>query len=214
MKKIIAIPLLLVFLCAVPAYGGQPTQTLKVGLDELLTVLKDPQYATEEGVSDEHLEALRGVVFNFFDFGELTRRAVGKTWTTFTDDQRERLVKVFTKLLEKTYIRKLNTQFLEELNGFDGKSIQYLEEKVQGKLAMVNTKLKLTDKELAVDFKLISKQDKWWVYDIIGEGLTLLGIYKDDFRSALLKQTPDELIASLEQRIKDIEAGRADAQAQ
>ena len=205
---------ILVLLFAVPARAGTPTEALKDGINKLIVVLKDPQYTTENGVTDDHLAALRQVVYEFFDFGELTRRAVGKTWTTFTPEQREKLTKTFTKLLEKTYIRKLNSEFIKELNGFSIDSVKILEEKVQGNLSMVNSKLLLTDKELAVDFKLINKQDKWWVYDIIGEGLTLLGIYKDDFRSALLKQTPDELIASLEQRIKDIEASRADEPAQ
>lgn len=211
MKKIFLLPMLLLML-AVPAQAETtPTATLKVALDELLVVLRDTQYKTDQGLTDEHLEALRHVVYNFFDFRELTRRAVGKTWKTFTPEQQEGMTAAFKDLLEKTYIRKLNTEFLGELDNFSGDSVQYLGEKVKGKLAMVNSKLKLTDKELAVDFRLINKQEKWWVYDIIGEGLTLLGIYRDEFRNALLKQTPDELIESLRKRVKDIEARREDA---
>ncbi len=212
-KRIISILLLTVFLAA-PAHAESPTQALKTGLDDLLLVLKDPAYAHEEGVSQANLEVLREVVFSFFDFRELTRRAVGKTWNTFSVEQRGKLTTVFTKLLEKTYIKKLNTEFIKEFDNFESESIKFKEEKIQGKLAMVYTILCLTDKELSVDFKLIRKQEKWWVYDIIGEGLTLLGIYKDEFRSVLLKKTPDELISDIEQRIKKIEEGQEDATAQ
>lgn len=213
--RIILPALLLLLLAAGPAQAGQPIQTLKDGLDELLVVLKDPQYTLgEEGVSEKQLDALRDVVFSFFDFRELTRRAVGKTWLTFTPEQQEELTKTFTKLLEKTYILKLNQEFLNELETFNVDSIDFLEEKIRGNLAMVNTTLHLSDKDLAVDFKLIRKQERWWVYDIIGEGLTLLGIYRDEFRSALLKQTPDELIASLKERIASIEQKREETAAE
>ncbi len=214
MKRLIISTLLLSVFLAAPAYAGPPTQALKAGLDDLLLVLKDPVYASEEGVSKAKLEALREVVFDFFDFRELTRRAVGKTWKIFSVEQRGKLTTVFTKLLEKTYIRKLNTEFIQDLDSFELESVNFLEEKVQGDLAMVYTVLSLTDKELSVDFKLIKKQEKWWVYDIIGEGLTLLGIYKDEFRSVLLKKTVDDLISSIEQRIEEIEEGREDATAQ
>lgn len=213
MKRIFVLALLFA-LFALPARAQGPTDTLKVGLDQLMVVLRDPQYNTEAGLTTDHLAALREVVYDFFDFEELTRRAVGKTWNTFTPEQREGLTAALKDLLEKTYIRKLNTEFLQELESFQSESVKYLGEKIKGRLAMVNANLVLPDKEIAVDFKLINKQEKWWVYDIIGEGLTLLGIYRDEFRNALLNQSPDDLIDSLRQRVIDIEAGREDAKAQ
>ncbi|MGE4505670.1 MAG: phospholipid-binding protein MlaC [Desulfovibrionaceae bacterium] len=217
MKKIIqplktamlAAMLAAMLLFAATAHAGTPTEALKTGLDKLISVLKDPQYEhPEQGVYDEQLEALRSSVHGFFDFRELTRRAVGRTWLQFTPEQQDRLTATFTTLLEKTYIRKLNKDFLQELNNFSVDSIDFTSEQIKGNLAMVNSTLHLTDKDLAVDFRLINKQETWWVYDVIGEGLTLLGIYRDEFRNALLNQTPDELIASLEERIKAVEKNR------
>ncbi|MEF2143840.1 MAG: ABC transporter substrate-binding protein [Desulfovibrionaceae bacterium] len=199
--------LLLVLLCSAPALAGQPSQDLREGLDRVLAILQDTSYDTTEGVSQKQVDAMREVVYTFVDFRELTKRAVGRPWLNFTDTQRNDLTAVFTELLEKTYLRKLNTEYLGELKSFSPDSISYLDEQVKGDKAMVYTRFQLSDKPLDVNFRMI-KKDKWWAYDVIGEGLTLLGIYKDEFKNVLVNQSADDLINILRDKIKAIEEGR------
>ncbi len=208
MKKCIFLTAFLLCCTVLPAQATSPTETLQQGIGRLMTVLRDPAYDLEAGLSDKHLEALCHVAYSFFDFNELTRRCVGRVWKTFSPKQRTDLATAFRELLEKTYIRKLNTDCLQELKGFTEDSIRFKSEQIQGSLAMVNTVFSLTDKELNVSFRLINKNGTWYAYDLIGEGLTLMGIYKDEFRNALLRQTPEELTASLQQRKLAVENKR------
>ncbi|SKA97224.1 phospholipid transport system substrate-binding protein [Paucidesulfovibrio gracilis DSM 16080] len=215
MKRcIITTLMLLVLACAAGAAQAKtPTQTLETALDQLLAILQDPRYDTTDGISEDHLSALRDEVENFFDFRELTKRAVGRPWLNFTDQQRDELTSVFKKLLEKTYLRKLNTEYLNELAAFDEDSIVFLDERVKGDKAMVYARFQLTDKPLDVNFRLIEREGHWWTYDVIGEGLTLLGIYQDEFKNVLVNQTPDDLIRLLEDKITALDEKREEQSA-
>lgn len=210
MKRILTTLLLLAALLAfaAPALAQGPTDTLKAGLDGILAILQDPRYDTSQGISQEQLDVLRDSVHQFFDFQELTKRAVGRPWLNFTPEQRTSLTQVFTELLEKTYLRKLNTEYLTELAAFKKESILFLDEQIKGNKAMVYARLMLTDKPLDVNFRLIERNGKWWAYDVIGEGLTLLGIYQDEFKNILVNKTPDDLIAILKDKIKAIDENR------
>ncbi|MGE4292744.1 MAG: phospholipid-binding protein MlaC [Desulfovibrio sp.] len=207
MKRIFTILVLLgaIATSADAAWAQTPTETLKAGLDSVLAILQDPRYDTSQGISEDHLDAMRNAVHQFFDFRELTKRAVGRPWTGFTDQQRNELTNVFTKLLEKTYLRKLNTEYLKELAEFKKESIVFLDEQIKGDKAMVYTRLQLTDKPLDVNFRLIERDGRWWTYDVIGEGLTLLGIYQDEFKNILVNKTPEDLISILKEKIQAID---------
>jgi phospholipid transport system substrate-binding protein len=207
MKRIIILLALLGVLVASAgiARAETPTETLKAGLDSVLAILQDPSYDTSHGISQEHLDAMRNAVHQFFDFRELTKRAVGRPWLNFTEQQRDDLTAVFTQLLEKTYLKKLNTEYLKELAEFKKESISFLDEQVKGNKAMVYTRLQLTDKPLDVNFRLIERDGRWWAYDVIGEGLTLLGIYQDEFKNVLIDKSPEDLIEILKAKIKAID---------
>lgn len=209
MKRIVpSLVLLAILLTAGVAQAQTPTETLKSALDSVLAILQDKRYDTSQGISQEHMETMRAEVHKFFDFQELTKRAVGRPWLNFTEPQREELTAVFTELLEKTYLRKLNTEYLNELAAFKKDSILFLDEQIKGDKAMVYARFQLTDKPLDVNFRLIERDGKWWAYDIIGEGLTLLGIYQDEFKNILMNQSPDNLITILKDKIKAIDEKR------
>ncbi|MGE4552615.1 MAG: phospholipid-binding protein MlaC [Desulfovibrionaceae bacterium] len=190
------------------AQAGVPTDTVRTGLDKLIAIVHDPRYTEAKLLGEDQVRQLSGAVAEFFDYGELTKRAVGPAWRGFTDAEREELTSTFRTLLEKTYIKKLEKSFLDELKAFSTDSVRFNDEKVKPPFAMVFTTFLLKDKQIEVNFRLIDKQGKWMVYDIIGEGLTLLGVYKDDFQAALAKMTPEEFVVQLQNKIKDVEAGK------
>lgn len=214
MKKrfFVILALLLMTFAANVAQAGMPTDTVKAGLDKLIAIVHDPKYADKNLLGEEQVRQLSAAVGEFFDYGELTKRAVGPAWKGFTDAEREELTSTFRTLLEKTYIKKLEKSFIDELKAFSTDSVRFNDEKVKPPFAMVFTTFMLKDKQIEVNFRLIDKDGTWMVYDIIGEGLTLLGVYKDDFQSALAKMTPEEFVVQLQNKIKDVEAGKLDDQ--
>ena len=212
MKNIVSLFLLacLFIASAQAAMSGTPTQTLKEGLDRLVTIVHDPVYDLEGTLPEEQVERLSEAVSHYFDYRELTKRAVGRAWLSFTPKQQQDMIAAFRGLLEKTYLKKLETKFLDELKAFDTESIIYHDEKIKGDKAMVFTTFNLSDSSLEVNFRLVNQNDGWMIYDIIGEGVTLLGVYKDDFQAALVKMTPEEFVEELKRKTQDVVEGKVE----
>ena len=51
--------------------------------------------------------------------------------------------------------------------------------------------------DIAVDYRLIKKSDKWKVYDIIFDGISLMKNYRADFREHVSESGIESLIISL-----------------
>ncbi|HMM39844.1 MAG TPA: ABC transporter substrate-binding protein [Desulfovibrio sp.] len=186
------------------AWAGVPTDTVKEGVDKVISILQDPKYKGAKAISGEQLDRLRAAIRQFFDFDELTARAVGRPWLKFTPQQQKDLSASFQELLEKTYISKFE--------GYNGEKFDYQKEMAQGNLAFVQSQVQANDgKLLAVNFRLIQKDGHWLIYDVIGEGISIMEIYRSQFAQELQNGTPDSLIGKVRDRVADIAAGRAPA---
>ena len=205
MKRVIlSLTLSLALFCvqATPVLAGVPTDTVKEGVDKVITVLQDPQYKGSKVIAGKQLEQLRTVFNQYFDFSELTARAVGRAWQKFTPQQQKDLVGAFQEMLEKTYLGRFE--------GYDGEKFDYQKEMAQGDLAFVQSQVTAKDgKILAVNFRLIQKNGRWLIYDVIGEGISVMEIYRSQFAQELQNGSPDSLITKVRQRVADIAAGKA-----
>ncbi|HBE95425.1 MAG TPA: toluene tolerance protein [Desulfovibrio sp.] len=199
---ILALALLLICALAAPALADAPLSTVKEGVDKVIAVLQDPQYKGAKSISGKQLEQLRTVIKQYFDFTELTARAVGRPWLKFSPQQQKDLSEAFQELLEKTYIGKFE--------GYNGEKFDYQKEMAQGNLAFVQSQVTANDgKLLAVNFRLIQKDGRWLIYDVIGEGISIMEIYRSQFAQELQNGSPDSLIGKVRQRVADIAAGKA-----
>lgn len=203
-RSILPLALALVLTCALaaPALADAPLSTVKEGVDKVIAVLQDPQYKGAKSISGKQLEQLRAVIKQYFYFTELTARAVGRPWLKFSPQQQADLSESFQELLEKTYLGKFE--------GYNGEKFDYQKEMAQGNLAFVQSQVTANDgKLLAVNFRLIQKDGRWLIYDVIGEGISIMEIYRSQFAQELQNGSPESLIGKVRQRVADIAAGKA-----
>src|SRR5262245_1182161 len=78
---------------------GGPMTMLKDANDELRAILKQPK--TQQSLR------IRAIVDGFLDYEELGRRSLGAHWETLADAERQEFLRVFRKLIERSYIRQL-----------------------------------------------------------------------------------------------------------
>lgn len=92
---------------------------------------------------------------------------------------------VFSDLLERAYIAKI------ELYG--GERIQYPGERIEGDFATVSTRL-ITKKgiEVPIDYRMLKRGDRWRVYDVSIEGVSLVANYRTQFNSVIRTSSYDE----------------------
>lgn len=177
---------------------AEPTGQLKPILEELFSILDDQSLQ-----GDEHKKARRqqimAAISSGFDFREMSRRVLGSTWNNISAEQRDYFVAQMTKLLENVYIGKLES--------YDGREVEFAAERIQGKRAQVTTLINYQGSKIPVHYIMQKEQDRWMVYDINIEGVSLIRNYMEQFSTILRKEEYAGLIKILEQKNQQFAEG-------
>lgn len=191
---------------SVPAVAEMtPTETIKEGIDKIIDVLKDPKVNTDDGKQDV-IKILSNMAEDYFAFDELTMRAVGRPWLKMSDEQKSEFIASFRRLLELTYLQKIRQ--------YDGEKVEYTKELVKGQRAMVLTNVIAKDNVFSVNYKLIKRDGRWLVYDIIGENISLVKNYRQQFNEILQDGSVDELVERIKEKINKLQAEQAEKKQQ
>ena len=193
-----ALFVLMVFISSA-AWGGTVTDQLKGSIDQIIEVLNDPSLKTPEK-KNERIDSLRKAVKEMFYEKEIARRALGAHWKKRTDEEKQEFVKVFNKLLERTYFEKIDA-YLEKAGSFSGEDIIYLNETVGERYAVVETRVKIDkDTEIPVHYQLKNRQCRWLVCDIAIEGVSIVKNYRVQFNEILADSSFEDLITKLKSK--------------
>jgi len=191
---------LMVFLSSAAwAVPGPVTDSLKGTLDRMIEVLNDPALKTP-GKENERRNILLKLVKERFDEEEFAIRALGAHWRKRTKEEKQEFVKIFSDLLERTYLKKID-DYLAKADSFSGKNILYLNETVKGRYVVVETKV-ITNKdtEIPIHYLFKNKQGNWLACDIAIEGVSLVKNYRAQFKEILASSSFKELIAKLKSK--------------
>lgn len=187
----------LLFSVASAALAEQaPLERVREGAGKLISMLSDPEFIRPEN-HDEAIAELRAVAEQYIDFGMVTKYAVGKPWLKMTPQMRTDLTEAFITLLERSYLKRIPA--------YKGQEILYKNEAIQGKKAKVFTEIIDKDKKIVVEFRLRIIQDKWMIYDIVAEGVSLVMNYRSQFSEVLGRGTPDDLLQLIHERIESLD---------
>ena len=160
-----------------PGWAGQAQDQLKGAIDRVVSTLENPALKGEGKVM-ERRHAVRKIADEIFDFNEIAKRSLGRYWGPLTEPQRTEFVGLFADLLERSYISKI------ELYG--GEKIIYSGERVEGDLATVSTKIITKNgTEVPVDYRVFKKGDRWMIYDVNIEGISLVSNYRTQFNKII-----------------------------
>lgn len=180
------------------AEHSEPRLVLEKGIEAVLKDLSDPALSTPNGRAAV-LKRVENTISGLFDFRELSARAVGPNWKSFTPDQQQRLVDNFTTLLRETY--------LEKFDAYDGEKVTYSGEVIntKGNRAEIQTTIEIDNKAIPIAYRLI-KKSTWAVYDVNIEGVSLVQNFRSQFQSVLLKGDIEGLIALVAQKAEETRA--------
>ena len=180
---------LLVLAAAGGAWAGAPTDQLRGAIDRVIKALDNPALKGDSKVG-ERRTAVRKIANDIFDFGEIARRSLGRHWQGRTDKEREEFIALFGYLLERSYISKI------ELYG--GEKILYTNERMDAEVAVVSTKvITKNGTEVPIDYRLLRRGDRWLVYDISIEGVSLVSNYRTQFNKIIQTTSYGELVKKM-----------------
>ena len=171
------------------AAAGLATDQLKGAIDRVIKTLEDPALKGETKMADRR-QAIRKVANDIFDWSEIARRSLARHWQPLSEAQRTEFVGLFSELLERSYISKI------ELYG--GEKILYTNERLDGDYGTVATKIITKNgTEVPVDYKMFRRGDRWLVYDVNIEGVSLVSNYRTQFNKIIQTASYGDLVTKL-----------------
>jgi len=185
---------LLVLWASGESFAGPATEQVKATVDQVLKILTDPTLKGEQKIQERRAK-LRQVVLQRFGFTEMSKRSLGRYWTERTPQERAEFVQLFTDLLERAYI--------DRVEGYTGEKVLYQEESVDGNYSEVRSKI-VTKKnqEVPITYRLQKYDSNWEVYDIIIEGVSLVNNYRTQFSKIIRTSSYEELVKKMHAKLE------------
>jgi phospholipid transport system substrate-binding protein len=177
-----------------PALAAGPQARIRDILEAASAVIHDPQLQgpQKEG---ERKQRVQQIIFAAFDFGEMARAALRPYWDKLTPEQQAEFVSLFGDAFERSY----NTMVLRFLPERD---VEYGAETITQDRAVVRTTLvvRRTNARLPVDYHLIEKDQRWSVYDVVVDGISLGQNYRAQFDRIIRSSSYDELVRRMKSK--------------
>jgi phospholipid transport system substrate-binding protein len=176
------------------AQAGPATDQLKGDLTRVFRVIEETGAAPREGTPPIEVEARRSAIRSaadpVFDWREMASRALARHWQARSEAERVEFVQLFGDLIQRLYITQLER--------YSGELIRYVGEWVTGDLGVVSTRfVPKQGQEIPIDYRLLSRDGRWRVYDVVVEGVSLVGSYRSQFDKVIRSSSYPELIKRL-----------------
>src|SRR5262245_32270953 len=155
------------------AATSSPRDIVQTAVTRVVAVLQDDFRGAQLDRPREEMRRgeIRRIASDLFDFDEMARRTLTRHWNARTPDERAEFVRLFTDLLEGSYIGRIEQ--------FSGERIVYMSERVDGSYATVRSKI-ITRRpsEIAVDYRLQLRDGRWRVYDVLLDGVSFIATFR------------------------------------
>ena len=192
-KRFAVLSILIIFILSTPVYAGVPMATVEATVKRVLDVLRDPKLKSP-AAKEIKKEKLRIIYKDMFDEVEFSKRTLTRNWNNFSQAQRMEFVKLFEQVLEKSYADKI-------LDYTNEKVEFYKENMLSDTQAEIQSKIITSSKEVPIFYRMILKDGKWKVYDVVVENVSLVQNYRTQFNDILAKNTPEQLLETLRKKV-------------
>ena len=169
---------------------------LKGTIDKVIEIVKDKSLKNDH---QARRAALRKTIDERFNYRQMVMRSLAKNWDARSDQERQEFIALFKSLLENSYANKLEAYRDEKIN--------YLDEIIKGKYALIKTEVVRRSSTIGVDYKLIEENGHWQVYDFVIEGVSMIRNYRSQFTKIIRRDSYEVLVQKLTDKINEIEQG-------
>ena len=151
-------PVLLIMATAVPVLAADPMDEVKQTTDKILSIVTNPALKTPSK-TEEREKLIRQAVDERFDWEEMARRSLAIHWAARTSEERKEFVRLFSDLVERTYMQKVED--------YSGEKVLYEGETKEGDYASVRVKI-VTKRggDIPVEYHLKKEGNDWFIYDV------------------------------------------------
>lgn len=193
-KRCVGIFLLFFLFAAVSAAwaAAGPRDQLKTTVDQVLAVLKNKNLPKVQ--RREHVATL---IQDRFNFRAMAQGVLGINWRRADAAQRKRFIHLFTDVLKNTYLGRIEA--------YSNEKVKYGDQRIEGNVAVVDTLIITTEsKEIPVNYNLVHQGDKWLVYDVKIEGVSLVLNYRTSYGEIVNRNGMEGLLQQMAAKVKEL----------
>ncbi len=165
---------------------NDPNELLWAKWNAVIKVLRteDIDQKAKEKVIDK-------IISPIFDFTLMGKLALGRIhWPKLTNPQREKFTQLFAKRLKDSYREKISLYT-------DEKAL--LNPAIRKKKAIfIPMQLMSKDKKIDMLYKLRKVDERWKIYDVEIQGVSIILTYRSQFNDILRKGTVEDILSQLE----------------
>lgn len=192
--QILSLCLVMLVLTTTPAFAASgPKAQVEETVEAVIALLKDKSLER-----DTRRDKIRKLIYARFDFQLMSQRTLSTNWKKASAEQKDRFVRLFSELLEWSYISRIEA--------YTNEKVEYLGEKIKKNRAQVDTFILSGGTEIPLNYRLINKGDEWFVYDVIIEQISLISNYRSSYRTIVKNDGIDGLLVQMEQKIAELKA--------
>jgi len=180
-----------VVFAAAPQGSESPTEAVRETVSRVLSILEDPALKDPAKLTSRR-RMLEEVIATRFDYAEMSKRALAAYWPPLTEAQRAEFVELFKSFLSDRYA--------EKIEDYSGQQVGYLSERIEGTYAEVRTELRSDKTAIPMDYRLFLKEGRWYAYDIVVDGVSLVKNYRSQFQKIIRESSYEELVKKLRER--------------
>jgi len=199
-KISLIVPMIFCLVFAVPAISKASlvTDEVKSTVDQVIKIVSDKELKKPSNEQKRRQE-LKTAIGRIFDYREMAKRSMGIHWRSLTPAQKNDFVGLFSTLLENSYSGKIES--------YNQEKIVYDRENVEGSYAEVDSRV-ITPKrdEYSLDYRLLKEGNKWMIYDVVIEGVSLVSNYRTQFNKIINEQGYNELVKKMRTKSEEINA--------
>ena len=157
---------------------------------------------TDASVSrDVRIERLEQIMAEKFAAKSIATWILGRHWKPATEEQRDRYLSVYARLMTESYV--------DRFTRYNGENLEVLRASAQGsKESIVKTIMQRPGgfDPIKIDWRVRNSDGKWKVLDILVEGVSMAQAQRSDFASSLrrLRGDMDAFLDELEQRANEV----------
>jgi len=162
-------------------------EVVQTTLSEVFAVLDNPKLKE----SDKR-HRIEDIVATRFDYREMSKRTLASYWNGLSVEERTEFVDLFRAFLSDRYAGRIKD--------YSGEKVEYLNERVEGEYAEIRTKLVSGKVDYPMDYRLINKDGRWYAYDIVVDGVSLVKNYRTQFEKIIRANSYEELVRRMKDR--------------
>jgi phospholipid transport system substrate-binding protein len=178
-------------LAARPVEGGDgPRQVVEMTTSQVLAVLRDGSLTREA----KQIK-IEEIVYDQVDFVTLSRLVLARNWKRLSKGEQTEFMNEFKRHLSITYG--------DSIDKYKNESVRITGDRKETRgdwTVMTKVVGGPGGSEFLVNYRLREKDGRWWIIDIIVEGVSMVSNFRSQFQEIMATGGPERLLRLLKQK--------------